>query len=399
VKDVTRPSRRRLAALVALAAAAVIVPVLLTSALDDAGSREEMPVDSDRSTRDTAGGGQRDAESATTTAGDESAAPAPAPPEMSTPAPPVPVNPDCLSGPLNAPGTTDPWGGCWPGPQNTGYPHGLPGDTRTPVTLTDYAGPMTISDCGVVIDSQRVNGDLLIEAGNGTHSASTPCVTITNSLVLGTVHTDNLDQGPVVISDTEVAVPGSAFWASVGFYNTFDWRINSHGGNGTIKCQAYCESHDSWVHGMHLEQAFHYNAFGGNGIETGDGYFTIDHGYADCGSFSTSSSADGTAGCSADIGFYGDFAPVRNITINKTYFAPAATAGEFTNAQPGYCYNPGNYPGKPHPVAKNLTVTNNIFARGPTGQCGVYGAVSDWHHGDGNVWRGNEWDDGTALNP
>lgn len=306
---------------------------------------------------------------------------------------------DCIAGAANAPGTADPWGGCWPGPQNTGYPHGVPGDGRAAVELTNYDGPMTISSCGVVIDGKKVNGELRIEAGNGTHSASTPCVTITNSLVQGTIHTDNVNQGPVVIKDTEVAVSGSAFWANTGFYNTFDWRVNSHGGNATIKCQAYCESHDSWVHGMHLEQEFHYNAFGGNGIEASDGFFRIEHGYADCGGFASSDSPGSDAGCSADIGFYGDFAPVRNITITKTYFAPAATGGPYAQAQPGYCYNVGNYSGKPYPTASNVTFTNNVFAKGPTGKCGYYGAVSEWNSGNGNVWSGNRWDDGSPLNP
>ncbi len=371
---VTRPSRRKLAVVVALAATAVSMSVLLWSAVDDASTHEK-----------------------------NGAAPAPDPPETSLPAhdtAPTGVPPGCISGPLNAPGTADPWGGCWPGPQNTGHPHGLPGDTRKPVTLTDYTGPMTISGCGAVIDSKSVAGDLLITAGNGTHHPSTPCVTIMNSLIIGTIHTDSVDGGPVVITDTEVAVPGSAQWASVGFYNTFDWRTNSHGGNGTIKCQAYCESHDSWVHGMYLEQALHYNALGGNGIESADGFFTIDHGYADCGGFeSRSTTVEVGASCSADIGFYGDFAPVRNVTISRTYFAPAVTAGEFADEQPGYCYNPGNYDEKPFPVAQNLIVTDNIFAKGPTGHCGVYGAVSNWQAGNGNVWTGNRWDDGTALNP
>jgi hypothetical protein len=44
-------------------------------------------------------------------------------------------------------------------------------------------------------------------------------------------------------------------------------------------------------------------------------------------------------------------------------------------------------------------VTNNIFAKGPTGHCGYYGAVSEWNSGNGNVWSGNKWDDGTAINP
>lgn len=259
---------------------------------------------------------------------------------------------------------------------------------------------MTISSCGTVIDSKTVNGELLITASNGTHSANTPCVTIKNSLIKGTIHIDTINQGPLVIMDSEIAVPGSAYWASLGFYNTFDWRVNSHGGQGVIKCQAYCESHDSWVHGMYLENNYHYNAFGSNGIEAADAFFVIDHGYADCGGFAGQSANPGSdAGCSADIGFYGDFAPVRNITINKTYFAPSINSAQYwSGTQPGYCLNPGYYPGKPYPNPSNMVVTNNIFGKGPTGKCGQYGASNTWLSSNGNVWSNNKYDDGTVLN-
>ncbi len=305
-------------------------------------------------------------------------------------------NGSCV-GAKNTPGGPDGMGGCWPGPHNTGYPHGLQGDTRTPVTLTTYTGPQEIKTCGVVIDSKRVPFDLLVTAGNGTHSPNTPCVTIKNSLVEGTIHTDNTNQGPVVISDTEVAVETS-WWASIGFYNTFTWRVNSHGGQGTIKCADYCASYDSWVHGMILDREYHYNAFGGNGMEAANGYFIIDHAYASCGDFAgkTASAVPGPAGCSADIGFYGDFAPIRNITINRTFFA-STVASQITDTQPGYCLNPGYYPGKPYPNPSNVVITNNVFAKGPTGKCGVFGAINTWLSGSGNVATNNKYDDGTNV--
>jgi hypothetical protein len=396
------PSRRT-TLLTALVVVAAIVPAVLASTLGGADGHENVRGRAD----DAASDGAPEPDAATKAGGAELApagsAPAPGAAEPSVPATDAPsasTPAGCIPGPANAPGTADPWGGCWPGPQNTGYPHGVAGDTRAPVTLTDYTGPLTISTCGTVIDSVRVDGDLRITAGNGTHSPDTPCVTIRNSLVLGTIHTDDIDQGPVVIRDTEVDVPGGAYWANIGFYNTFDWRTDSHGGHGTIKCAGYCESHDSWVHGMHLDGEFHYNAFGSNGIDTADAHFLIDHAYADCGGFgSRSSTVEDGAGCSSDIGFYGDFAPIRNITIDRTYFASAATAGEFAHWQPGYCLSPGNHAGKPYPAASDLAVTDSVFARGPTGGCGTYGAVNNWQSGDGNVWTGNVWDDGSAIDP
>ena len=186
-------------------------------------------------------------------------------------------------GSVNSPGGADLWGGCWPGAHNTGYPQGLPGDDRAPVTLTSYTGPTTISKCGVVIDSKIVSGEIVVTAGNGTHSPDTPCVTIKNSLVKGVIHTDAASYGPVVVTDTEVAVPGLSWWENIGRYNVFVWRVNSHGSEGVIKCADYCAAYDSWVHGMYLGGSYHYNAFGGNGMESANGYFTIEHNWASCG--------------------------------------------------------------------------------------------------------------------
>ena len=307
-------------------------------------------------------------------------------------------------GEANVPGGADPWGGCWPGPHNTGYPRGLPGDAREPVTLSSYTGPTTIKRCGVVIDSQVVSDDLEIVAGNGTHSPDTPCVTIKNSLVKGIIHTDKATYGPVVVTDTEVAVPGLNWWENIGAYNVFVWRVNSHGSLGVIKCGNYCAAYDSWVHGMYLGGSYHYNAFGGNGMEAEKGYFTIEHNWASCGDFVAADPKVGSdAGCSASIGFYGDFAPIRNITINKNFIAGATLSSNIPDTQsrqPGYCLNPGFYPGKPHPHPSNVKVTNNVFDRGYTGMCGVYGPTNILNtagKSKGNVWENNKYVDGAVI--
>src|SRR5882757_1004664 len=59
--------------------------------------------------------------------------------------------------PANKPGGPDGLGGCFPGAFNTGYPHGLAGDTRTPVTLTNYTGSCSITVNNTVIDSKNIN--------------------------------------------------------------------------------------------------------------------------------------------------------------------------------------------------------------------------------------------------
>lgn len=311
--------------------------------------------------------------------------------------------PACVGG-QNQAGSNDPWGSCWPGPQNTGYPQGLPGDSRQPVELTPYTGATTIKECGVVIDSKIVNGDVVVEAGNGSRNPDTPCVTIKNSLVNGVIHTDDPAYGPVVVTDTEVAVPGLSWWENIGRYNVFVWRINSHGSEGVIKCADTCATYDSWVHGMRLGGAYHYNAFGGNGIETANGSFVIEHNWASCGDWvGVEPDVSGDAGCSAVIGFYGDFAPIRNITLNRNYLAGATidpAISDAENRQPGYCLNPGYYPGKPYPSPSNVTVTDNIFGIGFSGKCGVFGPVNSLGAvgaEGGNVWSGNRFEDGTDI--
>jgi hypothetical protein len=280
----------------------------------------------------------------------------------------------------------------------------LPGDNRAAVTLTDYAGPTTITKCGVVIDSKIVSDDLVITAGNGTHSSDTACVTIKNSLVKGVIHTDRASYGPVVVTDTEVAVPDLSWWENIGRYNVFVWRVNSHGSEGVIKCADYCAAYDSWVHGMYLGGAYHYNAFGGNGMESENGYFDIEHNWASCGDWATRDPNVGSgAACSANIGFYGDFAPIRNITINKNYLAGVRSSNNLSAAesrQPGYCLNPGYYPGKPYPNPSNVKVTNNIFGRGVTGQCGMFGPTNRLNAAgklNGNVWENNVYEDGAII--
>lgn len=338
--------------------------------------------------------------------GDAAATPGLEPPVAAAPKSPTPrpaPTPVCVSE-AGQPGSADPWGGCWPGPQNTGYPRGLPGDIREKVELTTYRGPLTIDKCGVVIDKKVISGDVLITAGNGTHDLKTPCVTIKNSLVKGVIHTDEPSFGPVVVRDTEVAVPGLGWWENIGRYNVFVTRVNSHGSEGVIKCADYCTARDSWVHGMNLGGEYHYNAFGGNGIESKDGYFVIEHNWASCGDWKAwEKKLKSDAGCSAGIGFYGDFAPIRNVTIHRNFIAGATIDKKVPGAkfrQSAFCLNPGYYPGKPYPAPSDVKVTQNVFGRGKTGTCGMYGPSNSLNAaGDaaGNVWKGNTYEDGTTI--
>jgi hypothetical protein len=244
---------------------------------------------------------------------------------------------------------------------------------------------LTIRNCGVVISGQTINGDLSIAAGNHTTSASTPCVTIRDSLIHGTV---SINGGPLVMTSVEVDAPTTSDQSSVVGSNFYLWQVNVHGGaKGAIQCSGYCAVHDSWVHDFYLAGASHYDGFGSNG--TGGAPFVIDHNTIACDFYA--SAAGATGGCSGDIGLFGDFATISNVTITNNLLVGSRS--------PSYCLYAGTDPGKAYPTASNVTITGNTFQRGPTGKCGYYGPVAKWAPGNGNTWNNNTWDDGTPLNP
>ncbi len=101
------------------------------------------------------------------------------------------------------------------------------------------------------------------------------------------------------------------------------------------------------------------------------------------------------AGCSAAITGYGDFGVVHDNTIDNNLIDGGP------DGSMGYCVYGGSVPGKPYPHANNIVYTNNVFMRGPSGKCGIWGPVSDFYSNEpGNVWRNNVWaPDGAAVPP
>ncbi len=292
------------------------------------------------------------------------------PPPTTTTRPPV----------VTPPPTTN---GAFPSVANTGVSDGT--------NLTTYTGSMTIRSCGTVIDSKVVNGDLTILAGNGTHSASTPCVTIKNSLVRGTVDDKYSSYacggvqgcGPVLITDTEVAVPAPVDVAAVAEANIFMWRSYVHGARVGINCDGYCEIHDSFLLADKEFGSTHMQAFLSNGNYGAP--IVLDHNAFLCAP--TGPVPDG-AGCAADVGLFGDFSAVTNMTITGNLFK--ATNDAY------YCVHSGYEPGKAYPNGGGLNYTNNVFEAGPNGKCGDADAVFNWNNSAGR-WCNNKFSDGRLV--
>lgn len=299
----------------------------------------------------------------------------------------------CIGAP-DTPGGPDPWGGCWPGPQNTGYPHGLPGDSRPAVTLrtvkvgdsgpgwrveTVGGGPvMYIDQAGAVVDGLDINNIYVhIIANNVTIKRSR----ITNggyyAMFIGDLPTTfkGLTLEDVELNGTRdttnftIAINASenATYRRVNVYN-----MASSGprlATGTLM-------EDSWIHDF---------AHGTDGHEAG---------------LSSNDDASGmilrhnnvsinTEGASSAIALYRDFGKPDNVLIEKNLLN-GGNYGIMTGIQA----SDGSYP----PV-NNIRFLNNRMGREFNAECGKYAPYAQFSstNGTGNVWSGNTWGGGAAA--
>lgn len=294
----------------------------------------------------------------------------------------------CPSSTKNTPDGADAWGGCWPGPATTGYPHGLAGDTRTPVTLTAYTGSNSGGDCVIntatTITGKIFNCNVIVQAK----------VTIKNSLINGQVYIDSDNAATqynlnwfLTLQDSEVSI--GLVELPVIYEGAIDLeRVNVHGGVTAVQCgdkAAQCVIHDSYLHGQEIQVNSNWHLGGFHSI--GGTNYDLTHNYVTCDQPATYGS-DG--GCSGDI----VFVPTPPDTISH-----ALINKNFLGANPAgaYCLYGGDRP--PDLYATYMTITNNIFARGTTGNCDAYGPVAGTNTGSTNVWSGNVWEDGGTISP
>jgi hypothetical protein len=295
----------------------------------------------------------------------------PAPPQPAPAAPPVTAPPatapPVTAPPATAPPATAPTLGGFPNAANTGVPAG--------VTLTDYTGPCTITTNNTIIDAKRINCSLNIRAAN---------VTVTNSIITGTIATDENSTGhSFTITDSNINA-GNRETTGIGAVNFTARRVHVTGGNRSIHCYNNCTIEDSYVHDQMNDPTGRIHE---SGIRMGQNA-TIRHNTISC----DAPNYPPDAGCSAPLTGYGDFAPVRNNIIDNNYFV--ASTG-------GFCAYGGSSGGKPYSnQTRDIVFSNNVFERGSGGKCGYYGAITSFNRSlPGNVWTNNTWNDGTPLAP
>lgn len=279
------------------------------------------------------------------------------------------------------PGGPDPWGGCWPGPDNTGVPAGT--------SLSNYSGTCTITANNTVIDSSTVNcSPLTIRAAN---------VTITKSQLNGGVNIESAycSSASVSITDSSVDIPDEVTGGNSGSTgilrcNFTTNRVDVTGGRRSMYCVDNCVIENSWVHeqGVDPEAVAH---FSGIRMEQ-DG--VIRHNSITC---EATRSGPGS-GCSAGLTGYPDFAPVTNNLIERNVFFRGEAGGSTMCAYGGAT---ANKPFSDDPTnATYIRFISNRFVRAGSQYCGNLGTILHFDGGrTGNVWTDNLYDDGAAVNP
>lgn len=280
----------------------------------------------------------------------------------------VPADSETAPTPTATPTTPAPGG--WPGPDNTGVPAGT--------TLTPYTGPCTITSARTIsaVDATGACDALVI---------NTTGVVIEKSLVprVQSIYGDG--DSSVTITDSDVRA-GATSTGGLWGYNITARRVDVTGGQHSFHCNNNCEVTDSWLHDQHNPDggSYHNNAF----ISNGGSNMVVRHNTLHCTAILNST--DG--GCTADVSLFGDFDPIDNVTIDNNFLRA-------NNSSISYCAYGGDSDSKPY-TATNVRFTNNVFERGPNRRCGVYGPVTSFdRNAAGNVWTGNVWDSGEAVNP
>lgn len=308
-----------------------------------------------------------------------SATPTATPKPSASPSPSA--TPTTTPSPTPSPTSTPPAGGTivlgrsFPNAATTGVPDAV----RS--SLTTYTGPCTYSDpkaAPITIDRKIITCDQF--------RILQPNVTITNSVINGTIYSDCCYlNGSFSVTDSEIKGPNSAATV-VGEARFKLLRVEVTGGSRSVNCNSQCEVRDSYIHGQYTDL---------RGIDHESGIRQDQDGTIVGNTITCDAKpVEPDAGCSAAISGYGDFGTVQNNTIT----------GNLIDGGPdgsmSYCIYGGSTQGKPFPDANHIVVKDNIFKRGPSRKCGIYGPVTSFDSAaPGNVWSGNVWDDGSGNVP
>ena len=310
---------------------------------------------------------------------------------------PPPGGGNCPSRAANTPGGPDPWGGCFPGAGNTGV--------AADVTPVDVAGgdiyppnaALRADNRGWIIDSGQIRlnaAEAVVDGVKDPNGVNVPIGTggtIENSSI-GDVN-DSSDQS-LTLEDDTIDGRNDTDYSPVMATGTGSIdveRIDAYNGGHGLLCHSNCTVKDSWLHDNSTSSATAHQ----NGIFLGGGSNnTITHNSVSCISAS---------GCTADIGALdsANNGPQVNelFSHNLLIQSPPSLGAEET----GYCVYPGPDENPEAYQASGITWHDNVFQKGPNGQCARNGPLYAWWPStcspDPCTWTGNIWNDGTKLKP
>lgn len=254
--------------------------------------------------------------------------------------------------------------GRWfPNSDTTGVPAGT--------SLGSYDGPCTISASNVVIDSKTINCSLRVTGQN---------LTIKNSVINGAISSNS---GSFTVTDSDIRLSATED-TGVGEADFTLTRVEITGGRRSVNCAADCSIIDSYIHAQGTDPTGNAHQ---SGIRMGAGS-VIRHTTFTC----DAPASPPAGGCSAALTGYGDFAVVERNTIDNNLILEGTG---------GYCAYGGSSTGKPYSAGvNNVKFTNNIWQRGESGVCGIWGPIVSFdRNAPGNVWTNNVFDDGKAITP
>lgn len=211
-------------------------------------------------------------------------------------------------------------------------------------------------------------------------------VTITRSRINGRIDTpDPNDKNfsfSFRIEDSEVHVGDVLGVTGIKQGNFTAKRIEVTGGARSIHCEKNCVIEDSWIHSQASdpEGKAHISA-----VRMSQD-LVLRRNRLLCEAIRL----PGKGACSGALTGYGDWAPVRNNLIEGNLFLPGSAS---------YCAYGGSTKKKPFSNGtRDIRFIDNVFARGKSGKCGIYGPVGSFDPSrPGNSWRGNIWDDGSPI--
>lgn len=205
-------------------------------------------------------------------------------------------------------------------------------------------------------------------------------VSITNSRVNGWVR---VESGSLSMVDSEIFSPAGQTGIDGSNYSVLRGDIS--GGNRQGNCDVNCTVRDSWLHGTRIYPSSQH----ASGFRLGQ-HTLLEHNTITCDAAQTSAGG----GCSAPITGYPDFAPLHHNTVvnNKIAESPNSAFCAYGGATSGKDYSNDST------NATYIVFRDNVFGRGPTGRCAIYGVISDFASGrTGNVWSNNRFDDGVLI--